>query len=216
MTELAPAVYVVDDDESVRRSLERLLRCNGYQVETFASAQEFLDHYRPNSPGCLVLDVQMEGLDGFKLQEALNKAHAYLPIVFITGHGTILMSVDAMKAGAVDFLTKPFAERDLLVAIDRAIAKNKEEKIGQEEISRIRQRVGLLTSRECDVLGLVVCGLLNKQIGLQLGITEKTVKVHRGHVMRKMSARSLAELVHMADRIGYETGSFPVEQPVTL
>jgi FixJ family two-component response regulator len=195
-------VYVVDDDESVRKALGRLLRSAGLRVETFASAQDYLGHDGADVPGCLVLDVYLPGLDGLELQRALNEAKDSLPIVFITGHGDIPMTVRAMKAGAVDFLPKPFDDRDLLAAVRQAVANDVQARQAKAKVSEVRQRVESLTPREREVLALVVSGLMNKQIGHRLGVTVKTVKVHRSQVMRKMNARSLAELVHLAERIG--------------
>src|SRR5262249_53194062 len=195
MTDEAPVVFVVDDDPSVRTALSRLLGSAGLKAETFASAQEFLDRRPAEAPGCLVLDVQMPGLDGLGLQRALNEAGRALPIVFITGHGDIPMSVRAMKAGAVDFLPKPLDDQALLDAGRRATARAAAAARRRAEVDALRRRAEGLTPREREVLSLVVGGLLNKQIGSRLGVTVKTVKVHRGQVMRKMEAASLADLV---------------------
>jgi FixJ family two-component response regulator len=202
MTGPAPTIFVVDDDASVRTSLVRLLTAAGYTVEAFASAREFLAAERPPGPGCLVLDVGMPGFSGLDLQRALASADHRLSIVFITGHGDIRMSVRAMKDGAVDFLTKPFEERDLLDAIGRAVAKDARDLGVEARVSDMKARMKLLTPRETEVFALVVTGMLNKQIAGVLAIGEKTVKVHRARVMAKMRAGSVAELVRFADTIG--------------
>jgi len=198
-------VFVVDDDPSVRKALGRLLRSVGFQAETFESAQEFLRHPRPEAPACLVLDVRLPGLDGLGLQQSLAEANVALPIVFITGHGDVPTSVRAMKAGAVDFLPKPFEDQQLLTAVQQAIAKDAQARAGRAEASELRRRADSLTSREGEVLALVASGLLNKQVGHRLGICEKTVKVHRAQAMRKMQAESLAELVRMVEKLGAAT-----------
>lgn len=203
MTDAAPIVFVVDDDASVRNALSRLLGAAGLRAEAFASAQEFLRYDRPDAPCCLVLDVQMPGLNGLELQHALGEVSIGLPIIFITGYGDIPMSVRAMKAGAVDFLPKPFDDGDLLDAVRKAIAKDVQAGRERAEVSEIRRRAGSLTPREREVMALVVGGMLNKQIGRVLGVTEKTIKVHRGQVMRKMRAGSLAELVRLAEKVGF-------------
>ena len=190
-------VYVVDDDLSVRKGLSRLIRSAGLRVEAFASAEDFLQRYSSVEGGCLVLDVQLPGLSGVALQEALGGAERSLPIIFITGHGDIPMSVRAMKKGAVDFLAKPFDGHELLDAIAVALSRDKEARERQAETAEISGRVEKLTPRERDVMKLVVTGLLNKQIGGKLGISEKTVKVHRGRVMHKMGVTSVAELVRL-------------------
>ena len=199
---IAPVVYIVDDDASVRKSLTRLVAEAGYAVTAFASARDYLARPRSAGPSCLVLDVRMPGLTGLDLQHALAGEEHRTPIVFITGHGDVAMSVTAMKAGAVDFLTKPFEGQALLGAIQRALAKDTHERGAEARVAAIQERVRLLTPRETEVFALVVTGLLNKQIASRLGIGEKTVKVHRARVMEKMRAVSLAELVRLADAVG--------------
>jgi FixJ family two-component response regulator len=197
-----PTVFVVDDDPSVRKSLARLLRSAGFAVETWASAREFLESNRLPGPGCLVLDVQMPGLNGLELQEKLEGTDRNLPIVFITGHGDIPTSVKAMKAGAVDFLPKPFQDEDLLRAIRKAIARDTQQRIARAEFEAISARHATLTPREREVMALVVTGRLNKQIAAELGTSEKTIKVHRHRVMEKMQVDSVADLVRAAERLG--------------
>jgi FixJ family two-component response regulator len=202
MTAVPPVVFVVDDDPSVRTSLIRLIEMAGYAVEGFASAREFLERERYDGPCCLVLDVRMPGLSGLDLQEALAGAGHRMSIVFVTGHGDISMSVRAMKGGAVDFLTKPFDEKELLTAIERAVAKDVRDLADATRTTEAQKRVKTLTPREVEVFALVVTGMLNKQIASQLGVVENTVKVHRARVMEKMGAKSVAELVRLADRLG--------------
>ena len=199
---VAASVFVVDDDPSVRKSLTRLIESAGYTVEAFASARDFLKAATAGGPCCLVLDVRMPGMTGLDLQRTLAQAVHRIPIVFVTGQGDIPMTVTAMKAGAVDFLTKPFAARDLLDAVHRAVEKDTRN-LGTEARSRsLHARVETLTPRERQVFALVVTGMLNKQIAAQLGVVEKTVKVHRARVMDKMRAGSFAELVRLADAAG--------------
>jgi FixJ family two-component response regulator len=202
MIAVAPMVFLVDDDPSVRKSLTRLIKSAGHAVEAFASAREFLARERYPGPCCLVLDVRMPGLTGLDLQEALAGAGRRMSIVFVTGHGDISMSVKAMKGGAVDFLTKPVDEKDLLVAIERCVARDVQDLGAEARVTEIQERVQMLTPRETEVFALVVTGMLNKQIAFELGISEKTVKVHRARVMEKMRAGSVAELVRLADRVG--------------
>ncbi|MEI9936144.1 MAG: response regulator [Pseudomonadota bacterium] len=197
-----PIVYVVDDDVSVRESLELLIACVGWQVETFASAREFLSRSRADVPSCLVLDVSLPDLSGLDLQKLLQTDRVNLPIVFITGHGDVPMTVQAMKAGAVEFLTKPFEDTVLCDAVRHALESSAAALEGEADLRALRERQKSLSEREREVMALIVAGLLNKQVGLQLGISEITVKAHRGKVMRKMGADSFADLVHMATRLG--------------
>jgi FixJ family two-component response regulator len=198
----AAVVFVVDDDPSVRKSLARVVTSAGYLVETFASARDFMARPPSAGPCCVVLDVRMPGLTGLDLQEALAGAGRLMPIIFVTGHGDISMSVKAMKAGAVDFLTKPFDVEGLLAAIRRALDKDVKARGEERRTADVLARVRRLTPRETEVFALVVTGMLNKQIAGTLGIGEKTVKVHRARVMEKMQAGSVAELVRLADRAG--------------
>ena len=202
MNDKIPIVFVVDDDKAVRKSLERLIKSVGLTVQAFSSALEFLESDPSAGPSCLVLDVRMPGLSGIDLQKELGKMGYTIPIIFITGYGDIPMSVRTMKRGATDFLTKPFNDQDLLDAIHRAIEKDKQTRREQDEIGTIQQRVDSLTPREREVFSLVVTGMLNKQIAYDLGMSEKTVKVHRSRVMDKMQADSLAELVRLAYKVG--------------
>ena len=202
MSARGATVLIVDDDPSVRKSLTRLLVTAGYRVHAFASAQEFLGRTPSTGPCCLVLDVQMPGLTGLDLQKALADAHHRTAIVFITGHGDVVTGVEAMKAGAVDFLTMPFAGKELLDAIERALAKDTRDLGAEARVDEILQRVKRLTPRETEVFALVVTGMLNKQIAAAIGVGEGTVKVHRARVMEKMHAASLAELVRLADAVG--------------
>ena len=196
-----PVVFVIDDDRMIRDGLQGLIRSVGLGVETFASAQDFLAVKRPDVPACLVLDVRMPGVSGLDLQLKLSDAGIHIPIIFITGHGDIPMSVRAMKEGAYEFLTKPVRGQDLLDAIQKAIASDRERRKEREELNEVRERFNTLTPREKEVLNLVVAGLLNKQIADQLGMSELTVKTHRAHVMEKTNAESLAHLVRMSEKI---------------
>ena len=204
MTAFTPTVFVIDDDPSVRKSLSRLLRSAGRTVETFASAEEFLAREHFDGIGCMILDVQMPGLSGMDLQAELSKAEYSLPIVFITGHGDIPTSVEAMRKGAVHFLTKPFDDNDLLRAMREAIEKDRKAKAEQAEIHDLRNRLSRLTPREYEILRYVITGMLNKQIAFQLNIAEKTVKVHRGRVMEKLRVDSVAELVRLTAKAGVD------------
>jgi len=201
MTDPDPIVFVVDDDASVRDAVKKLLASVGLRVETFGSAHEFLNHKRPDGPGCLVLDVRLPDLGGLEFQRALAEANVHIPIIFITGHADVPMTVRAMKAGAVEFLTKPFRGQELLGAIQEAIAKDRVGWSERTQVKELRASYDSLTVREKEVLRLVVSGLLNKQIGAELGTSELTIKTHRGHVMEKMGAESLADLVRMFERI---------------
>jgi FixJ family two-component response regulator len=205
MSETGGLVFIVDDDASLRESLKNLIRSVGLRVEPFASAQEFLRSKRPDVPGCLVLDVRLQGLSGLDLQKRMADSDIEMPIIFISGHGDIPMTVQAMKAGAVEFLTKPFRDQDLLDAVQHALERDRAAREQREEIQKLRRRFESLTQREREVMGLVVTGLLNKQIAGELGTSETTVKIHRHQVMEKMAANSLAELVRMSDRLGIPT-----------
>ena len=195
-------IAIVDDDPSVRQGLRRLIRSAGWKAEAFSSAQEFLDRPRTETPSCLVLDLQLPGLSGLDLQKRMSEAGLETPIVFLTGHGDIPASVKAMKAGAVEFLTKPVDEEDLLRAIQEAIERDRRIRQQHAALNGLRDRYQSLTAREQEVMGQVISGLLNKQIAAELKITEDTVKFHRGHIMRKMQADSLADLVRMAETLG--------------
>jgi FixJ family two-component response regulator len=209
MSHEVPTVFVVDDDRSVRDGLRRLLSSLGMTVEVFPTAQAFLGARRPDAPGCLVLDVRLPGLSGLDLQQELAKTDTTLPIIFLTGHGDIPMSVRAMKAGAIEFLTKPFREQDLLDAIRQAIERDRTARAERRELTELRRRYDTLTPRERDVMAGVVAGLLNKQIAAELGSAEATVKEQRGQVMQKMQAGSVADLVRSAGRLGIGPSSAP-------
>jgi RNA polymerase sigma factor (sigma-70 family) len=197
-------VYVIDDDESVCRALGRLIRSVGLDVETFASARAFLERKPADRPACLVLDVRLPGASGLDLQASLGRAQEAMPIIFITGHGSVPMSVRAMKGGALDFLQKPFQDQELLDAVQRALARSRVVRVEESERAVVERRLATLTPRERQVLRLVVRGMLNKQIAAELGAAEKTVKVHRGRVMKKMQADSVAEIVRMVQKVGLE------------
>jgi FixJ family two-component response regulator len=202
MSQEHPVVFIVDDDVSVREALKNLLRSVGLRVETFGTAQGFLSSQRSDAPGCLILDVRLPGLSGPDLQRQLADANIEIPIIFITAHGDIQMSVRAMKAGAVEFLTKPFRDQDLLDAVQQSIDKDRAARAARAEKAELRNRYESLSPREQQVLALVVRGLLNKQIAGELGTVEATVKLHRGRVMEKMQADSLADLIRMAEKLG--------------
>ena len=196
-------VFLIDDDASVRRALTRLIKSAGHRIEAFPSASDFLRaRPRANGPACLVLDVRMPGISGLDLQGELQRMHSLLPIIFITGHGDVPMSVKAMKSGAVDFLPKPVKDTDLLQAIEQALARAAHDHAEHEELEDIQRRIDTLTPREREVMALIVRGLLNKQVAFELGTVEKTIKVHRARVMEKMQVESLAELVRIAERAG--------------
>jgi FixJ family two-component response regulator len=197
-----PVVFVVDDDPSMREAVQDLIASVGLEARGFASPRDFLEASRPDAPGCLVLDVRLPGSSGLAFQQELARAGVLLPVIFITGHGDIPMSVRAIKAGAVEFLTKPFRDQELLDAIDTAIERNRVQRQEAAALGDLRQRFAALTPREREIMALVIVGRLNKQIAADLGVSEVTVKVHRGQIMRKMRAKSLPELVRMGDLLG--------------
>jgi FixJ family two-component response regulator len=201
MSAVEPTVFVIDDDQAIQHALKNLLDSVGLRAETYASTQEFLKRNRTDVCGCLVLDVRLPGRSGLDFQQELAAAQIDIPIIFITGHGDIPMTVQAMKAGAVDFLTKPFREQDLLDAIQKALQRDRQRRQQEMEVMELRNRFELLTPREREVMMMVIEGLLNKQIAAQLGTSETTAKIHRGQVMRKMQADSLPDLVRMAERL---------------
>jgi len=207
MKEEEPIVYVIDDDAAVRDAVEDLLRSVGLKVRSFRSTQDFMQSERPDAPGCLLLDVRLPGPSGLEFQRDLAKSGVHLPIIFLTGHADIPMSVRAMKSGAIEFLTKPFREQELLDAIQLGIERDRARRQDAEVVADLQKRFDALTAREREVMAIVVTGRLNKQIAADLEVSEMTVKIHRSQVMRKMRAKSLIELVRMADKLGISTGA---------
>jgi FixJ family two-component response regulator len=207
MAEQQPIVFVVDDDASMRAAVQDLIASVGLDSRGFASPREFLDAVHPDAPCCLVLDVRLPGASGLNFQQDLAKSGVRIPVIFITGHGDIPMSVRAIKAGAVEFLTKPFRDQELLDAVNAAIERNRMQRSEAAVLDDLRQRFATLTPRECEIMALAILGRLNKQIAGELGVSEVTVKVHRGQIMRKMRAKSLPELVRMGDLLNLATGA---------
>jgi FixJ family two-component response regulator len=204
-----PIVFVIDDDESMRRALTNLFQSVGLQVEAFGSAPELLQRKLPDVASCLVLDIRLPGLSGLDFQSELAKSNIHIPIIFMTGHGDIPMTVRAMKGGAIDFLTKPFRDQDMLDAVVAAIERDRKRREADKIVANLQTLFETLTPRERDVLALVASGLMNKQVAAELGLAEITVKIHRGHIMKKMGARSLADLVRMAETLGIRRAKPP-------
>jgi len=207
MKEEQPIVYLIDDDESAREGMADLLRSVGHKEHPFGSAQEFLDSARPNAPGCIVLDVRLPGPSGLEVQRTLTKSNIHLPIIFVTGHGDIPMSVRAIKSGAIEFLTKPVHEQQLLDAVQAGLERDRARREEAEVVAELRQRFDSLTPREREIFRLIAIGRRNKVIAAEAGLSEMTVKVHRSHVMQKMRANSLIDLVRMADQLGVSAES---------
>ncbi|HVY79589.1 MAG TPA: response regulator transcription factor [Steroidobacteraceae bacterium] len=208
MKDLAPTVYIIDDDNGVRTSIRVLMKSVGLPAATFASAQEFLASYNPAMAGCVVLDIRMPGMSGMELQEALNERGAVIPVIFVTGHGDVPMAVEAMRHGAFDFLQKPFRDQDLIDRVQAALARDRETREELKEHSRIRARIATLTPREKEVLDLLTVGKANKMMAQDLGLSQRTVEIHRAHVMEKMGAKSVAQLVRMVMELQYsESGT---------
>jgi FixJ family two-component response regulator len=205
MSPAEPAVYVVDDDPSVRVAMERLLKSMGLTVKTFASAREFLAQATPEWSGCLIVDLRMPGMGGLDLQDQLSARQVSLPVIFLTGYGTVSASVRAMKAGAVDFLEKPVDDQSLLDAVHKAMERDRDARLNRAEMQALDQRLAILTHREYEVLTFIISGRLNKQAAAELGTTEKTIKVHRARIMEKLQCASLAELVRLAEKAGIKT-----------
>ncbi len=213
MKPAGPLVYLVDDDDAVRDSLGLLLRSIGLDCELYASALDFLEHYDPRRHSCLVADIRMPGLSGLELQQRLNELKSEVPIIFITGHGDVPMAVNAMKAGAADFIQKPFRDQDLIDRIHKALDRDKQRRVARAEEDTIRERLALLTPRETEVMQRVVRGQANKVIAMDLGVSQRTVELHRARVMRKLKMRSLAELVHAVDKISAVPAPADTESP---
>jgi FixJ family two-component response regulator len=212
MTVENPKIFIIDDDHSVRKSLLRLLRSLGFHAEAYISAEEFLEGERHEGTGCIILDIRMPGLSGMALQDELNRTDYTMPIIFITGHGDIPMSVQAMKKGAVDFLPKPFDDHELLDAVNRAVEKSKQVKVARAELDNVRKLLDRLSPREREILPFIIAGHLNKQIAFKLHIAEKTIKVHRGHIMKKLGVDSVADMVRLAEKAGIDPAGKPGDQ----
>jgi FixJ family two-component response regulator len=214
VSEHTPTVFVVEDEQPIREAIDSLLRSAGFRVQLFPSAQELLAQITPDDAGCLVLDVRLPGLSGMDLQQELLRKQICLPTVFMTGHGDVRMSVQAIKAGAIEFLTKPVSDNDLLQVIHQAMEKDQAERKDREEVTHLRKLFGELTPREREIMQFVVSGLLNKQIAAEVGLSEITVKIHRGNVMRKMGAHSLADLTRIAERLAAAAHEIQHPEPI--